>query len=158
MNHESITYVLHNLNCLTNENIAQRLIQQVVVGEWCFTVSLIEGGFEKLVSSALNISLSNTLVDTDQPIEVAYRTDSAHHGTVVLEPKDAPSKRDLSSLEPAALKRLVQGIAWRDAHFAGESMKAIADREGCSESYVRHTVAKGFDTLRGFASPTSSIN
>ena len=87
-------------------------------------------------------------MDTAQPIEVAYRTDSAHHDTVVLEPKDTPNKKDLSSLEPASLKRLVQGIAWRDAHFAGESMKAIAVRGGYSEQYVGATIHKAFDTIQ----------
>ncbi len=54
---------------------------------------------------------------------------------------------DPFELPPQQLKNLIRGVIWRDEHFAGMSMKAIADREGLSKAGVQKIVMGSFDTL-----------
>jgi len=46
-----------------------------------------------------------------------------------------------------ALKKLVQGIIWRDEHFDGVSMKEIARRENYSDAYVRSAIVLGLNYI-----------
>ena len=39
------------------------------------------------------------------------------------------------------------GVAWRDKHFEGMSITAIAEEYGYSPTHVRKTIKKSFDTL-----------
>ncbi len=54
---------------------------------------------------------------------------------------------DPLDLPPQQLKNLVRGVIWRDEHFAGMSMKAIAEREGLSKAGVQKIIMGSFDTL-----------
>lgn len=52
-----------------------------------------------------------------------------------IDPFDKPSHE---------LKKWVQGIIWRDSHFAGKTMREIANAEGCSESRVAQMITATF--------------
>ena len=51
-------------------------------------------------------------------------------------------KDDPLDLSTDRLKELVQGIVWRDRHFAGETMRQIGERAGVSDSYVSKQIFK----------------
>lgn len=76
---------------------------------------------------------------------IPYQTRVARNGAKVIE-VDGNKKNPLD-LPPDQLKRLAQGIIWRERHFAGEKLTSIAKAEGLSNSYVRQTIMKSFDTL-----------
>jgi hypothetical protein len=62
-------------------------------------------------------------------------------------------------LPPEKLKKLVQGVLWRDEHFAGLPLKDIARREGRSEAYVGSTIFAGFETLKKhFPFPVTKVS
>jgi hypothetical protein len=54
---------------------------------------------------------------------------------------------DAFDLSPESLKRLVQGVVWRDEHFAGAYIKDIAKRESYSDRYVRDRIMSSFEFL-----------
>ena len=55
--------------------------------------------------------------------------------------------RDVFDLPPEDLKRLIQGVVWRDEHFADAHIKDIAMREKCSSRCIRNAIMFSFDTL-----------
>jgi hypothetical protein len=55
-----------------------------------------------------------------------YKTSRAKQGAIVIEAKDETDVFDLPSTN---LKKLVQGVIWRDEHFDGMALKDIALRE-----------------------------
>ncbi len=57
-------------------------------------------------------------------------------------------KTDIFDLSPKNLKKLIQGLIWRDEHFDGTSLKSIARREGCSQDYVGSAIFYSFKTLQ----------
>jgi hypothetical protein len=61
----------------------------------------------------------------------------------VIQPADA--KADIFDLPPAELKKLIQGVIWRDDHFARMSLKDIAKRESRSEGFVGQCIFRSFE-------------
>lgn len=110
------------------------------VGE--ITLRLDPAGFANVVEKHLKVRVT----ESGKPFEVRvpYRTSRAQRGAVKIEPA---GPRDIFDLPPAKLKKLVQGIVWRDEHFAGASLKEIAAREGCSKAYVGKII---FESLEAF--------
>lgn len=70
-----------------------------------------------------------------------FQTKRGRDGAMVIEAEG----RDMLDLPPEDLKRLVQGIAWRDEHFAGAYIKDIAARENYSDRYVRNRIMASFN-------------
>jgi len=61
----------------------------------------------------------------------------------------SPEKRfSLDDMRDEEVKRLIQGIDWRDQHFAGATISEICKKEGYSSSYVSKTIFKSFETLK----------
>lgn len=68
----------------------------------------------------------------------------AQDGAVVIQSE----YKDVFDLPPKALKKLIQGVIWRDEHFDGMAIKAIARREGCSHDYVSSAIFNNFKILQ----------
>jgi hypothetical protein len=66
-------------------------------------------------------------------ITVPFKVGKAKRGAIVIRSQE----QDLFNLSSDELKKLVQGVVWRDEHFDGMALKEIAKREGCSEGLCR---------------------
>ncbi|NQZ14783.1 MAG: recombinase family protein [Alphaproteobacteria bacterium] len=97
--------------------------------------------FPKLVDKHLGVSITG-IVEVYE-IVIPYQTKRVKDGAIIFEPKG----RDIFDLPPADLKKLVQGVIWRDEHFSGTKMSDIAKREGNSDRYIRKVIMRSFDTL-----------
>lgn len=97
--------------------------------------------FPKLLNKHLGVSITG--FDETFKIKVPYQTKRVKDGAIIIEPKE----RDVFDLPPADLKKLIQGVVWRDEHFSGTKMKDIAKREGYSDRYIRKVIMRSFDTL-----------
>ncbi len=76
-------------------------------------------------------------------ITVPFQTKRGRDGAMIIHAE----RRDLFDLPAKDLKRLVQGVIWRDEHFAGAHIKDIAERENCSSRCIRNAIMYSFDTL-----------
>jgi len=152
MRKNAVIYAQENFNKLKDNDLIKHLIKVVEVNESSFTITLKENGFEGLLAKELNLQIKRTLLDIEQRIEVVYQSRNAYRGAIKIELEQERSKRkDLLSLEPNGLKLLVMGVAWRDKHFEGASIKTIAEETGYSPTHVRKTIKKSFDTLMSLA-------
>ena len=68
----------------------------------------------------------------------------ARRGAIVIEPKGA---NDVFNLPADKLKKLVQGVIWRDEHFDGKTLTEIARREKCSDAHIGKCIMSSFDIL-----------
>ena len=100
---------------------------------------------EKIAQEHLNIVL--TCVAEEAVMEVPYSAERAQDGAVVIQSES----KDIFDLPPKALKKLIQGVIWRNEHFDGMAIKAIARREGCSQDYVGSAIFYSFKTLQNAA-------
>ena len=97
--------------------------------------------FPKLVDKHLGVRVTGTVEVYE--ITIPYQTKRTKDGAIIIEPKG----RDIFDLPPSDLKKLIQGVVWRDEHFFGAKMSDIAKREGYSDRYVRKVIMRSFDTL-----------
>jgi len=81
-----------------------------------------------------------------QILQVPYKAVRQKRGAIVIAPEN--QLKDSIDLPPDKLKKLVQGIIWRDEHFGGMTLKDIAQRENCSEGYVGTAIFGSFDILQ----------
>ncbi|MBL8712813.1 MAG: hypothetical protein JNM12_07925 [Alphaproteobacteria bacterium] len=81
---------------------------------------------------------------TDAEVEVPF--EPVQSGRSFLIPNNV-SIRDPLDLPVPQLKALVQGTIWRDEHFAGMSMRDIANRAGTDERHVRRLITNSLTII-----------
>ncbi|MDD3021217.1 MAG: recombinase family protein [Alphaproteobacteria bacterium] len=99
----------------------------------------------ELLSDVIGHKIPDCEGDDIARLEIPYKTWKQKKGSIVLTPENAP--KDVLDLPREKLRKLVQGVIWRDEHFGGMTMKDIAMREKCSEAYVGTAIFSGFDIL-----------
>lgn len=88
------------------------------------------------------------MVNDGSPLSsIPYKNHKAQDGTLILKAK-TPKQHDPFDLPPRELKNLIQGIIWRDEHFDGLTIDAIATRKGVDRSRVGKMIRNSFDTLQ----------
>lgn len=136
-------YFLEHWDVIPDQDRVQALVGRVTVHMNTITLNFKPGGLGILAKEHLGIAIQEPEISQ---LEAPYHTRRGDKGTVII---DTPERsKDIFLLPPAELKRLVQGIAWSEDHFKGESIKAIARRMGCSAAFVSQTIFKSFKTLQ----------
>ena len=79
-------------------------------------------------------------------IEAPFQPRVINNGAMII---DSPSKinNDPLDLPQDKLKNIVRGTIWRDEHFAGMTLKDIAQRGGHGENYVNRCIQESFAFL-----------
>ncbi len=142
---ENFEYLMKRQDTIPAYNLVRALITKVIVHHDALELHLRPNELEKLAQKHLGIIL--TCAAEEAVIDVPYRSERAQDGAVVIKSKD----KDVFDLPPKALKKLIQGVIWRDAHFDGMAIKAIARRESCSHDYVSSAIFGSFKTLQNTA-------
>lgn len=140
---EISNYVEQHHHKLPESDLIRACITKITVARTSITLHVCGGKvWRTLLENHLKVSVPES--NKVHQIEVPYKTGRTKSGAVVLKPVTSEDPLDLP---PYELKKLVQGIIWRDAHFDGESLRGIARREGCSDRYVGNCIMSAFDTL-----------
>ncbi len=138
-----LDHVIKHQEDISTYDLIRKCVNKITIDLDQITITLKPDSFKKLVDEHLNLSVTG-YVD-DFKITVPYKTGSTRRGAIVIEPKDS---NDVFDLPSDKLKKLVQGVIWRDEHFDGLSLKEIAAREGCSQAYVGTAIFQSFDSLQ----------
>jgi site-specific DNA recombinase len=139
-------YLMKHQKAIPTYDLVRTLITKVIVYPDVLILHIKPAGLKKLMKEHLNIVLECHEGKTD--MRLPYQSERTQNGAVILKPE---RKTDLFDLPSKALKKLVQGIIWRDEHFEGTAIKAIARREECSHDYVSSAIFKSFKTLQNTA-------
>lgn len=118
-------------------------IQKIIVHQDRLEISIQVQALSTLFSGQIEISVP----DKTHVILMPYKNHKAQDGTLILKAK-TPKQHDPFDLPPRELKNLIQGIIWRDEHFDGLTIDAIATREGVDRSRVGKIIRNSFDTLQ----------
>jgi DNA invertase Pin-like site-specific DNA recombinase len=135
-----LEHVLENHEIIPAHDLIRTCVAKVTINLNEITIRLKPKNFEKLVEKHLSASV--TRCSDEFEITVPYKTGRARRGAVVIKPE---GPKDIFDLPPAKLKKLIQGVIWRDQHFGGTALKDIALREGCSQAYVGTAIFMGFE-------------
>lgn len=135
-------YFIENQKALPTYDLVRSLISKVIVQENSLQLHIQPKKLETIACAHLDISLESS--EDELVIEEPFKSERSDDGAVIISSKN----RDIFDLPPKLLKKLVQGVIWRDEHFDGISIKAIARREGCSHDYVSSAIFKSFEVLQ----------
>ncbi len=124
-------------------NLIRKCVSRIIINFDELTLKVKPKNFKKLVEKHLNVSVTGC--EEEFEITTLYKTGHAKRGTIVIEPKD---QNDIFDLPSASLKKLVQGVVWRDEHFGGMALKGIALRKNCSQAYVGTAIFTSFEILQ----------
>lgn len=142
--HETImAHVLKHQHEIPTYDFIRKCVEHITVQFDQMAIGLKPDNFAKLADRYLGVSVTGCSDKFE--ITVPYQTRRAQNGAIVLTPEE---KTDIFDLSPKDLNKLVQGIVWRDEHFDGTAIKAIARREKCSHDYVSSAIFKSFKTLQ----------
>ncbi|MEZ5902048.1 MAG: recombinase family protein [Alphaproteobacteria bacterium] len=120
-----------------------KVIQKIIVHQDRLEISI----HTKALSILFSEKIETSVLDKTHVISVSYKNHKAQDGTLILKAK-SPKQHDPFDLPPRELKNLIQGIIWRDEHFDGLTIDAIATREGVDRSRVGKMIRNSFDTLQ----------
>ncbi|MGH1399218.1 MAG: recombinase family protein [Alphaproteobacteria bacterium] len=141
----SFNYLMKHQDTIPAYNLVRALATKVIVHHDALELHLYPSELEKLAQEHLGVVLNCTTEEA--VINVPYQSERAQDGAVVIKSKD----KDIFDLPPKALKKLVQGVIWRDEHFDGMAIKAIARRESCSHDYVSSAIFSSLKILQNAA-------
>ncbi len=66
---------------------------------------------------------------------------------IVIRPPVTKTPEDIFSLPPHRLKNLMKGIIWREEHFRGASIRGIARREKCDDTFVGRVIRESLEIV-----------
>ncbi len=141
-NEKLVKYITDH--CPPADHLVQKCIEKVTVDKDTLNIEISATKLRKFLERELNLTIPKKS-ENIYVLNVPFTTRRAYKGAVVITPEN--EEPDPLDLPPQQLKNLVRGIVWRDEHFAGMSMKAIAEREGLSKAGVQKIIMGSFDTL-----------
>lgn len=126
-------------------SMASNCIQKVIIKRDMLEIYIKMNSLRELISDILRRALPPEECDQIKLLQAPYKAIRQKAGAIVIKPEN--SEKNAFDLPPAKLKKFIQGIIWRDEHFEGMTLKNIAHRENCSESYVGTAIFSSFDIL-----------
>lgn len=125
--------------------MVEQCVEKIIVKEDAICVGLKVNMLAQLVSDGLGRKFPKLIDKESIRLDFPYTAWKQKKGSIVIAPHKKPE--DILDLPPEKIKKLVQGIIWRDEHFSGMTLKDIALHEKCSEAYVGTAIFMSFDHL-----------
>jgi len=144
--HGTLGYINKETTRIDIKNLIDTCINRVQVEQDQIKIEINAPHFRTHISSILSLQIHEKNISPTYIIHHEFITRRSYKGTIILQPKN--DTHNPLDLPPQQIKNLVRGIAWRDEHFAGATMKDIADREGLTKGGVRKIIMQSFDTLQ----------
>lgn len=143
---ELITELIHRYAEIDSRKLISKAISKVEIGAERAQVSFVARVLLSEITCQLElISGIQTQCDISQ-LFIPINDIRQASGSTVLLRKRTGSSQDPFGCTQQELKDWVRGIIWRDDHFNGMTLRAIAQREDCSEAFVakliQHSLTK----------------
>ena len=143
-NSETLSYIVKNTDVIDTNDIIKTCINRIVISVDQINITLSVSKLKSYFETLFKMNIPTNAFQETMTIETSFKTQKSYKGAVVIKSDNIDDPLDLP---PQQLKNLVRGVLWRDEHFNGLSMKAIAEREGVSKASVGQIIMRSFDTL-----------
>ena len=137
-----LEHILKHQEDIPTYDLIRKCVTKITITIDELTLKIKPKGFKKLVEKYLNVSVTG--YEEELEILAPYKTGRTKRGAIVIEAKN---QTDVFDLPSASLKKLVQGVIWRDEHFDGKTLTEIAQHEGCSDAHIGKCIMSSFDFL-----------
>jgi site-specific DNA recombinase len=143
-NSKTLSYIVKNTDVIDTNDILKTCVNKIVISVDQINITLSISKLKSYFETLFKMNIPTNVFQETMTIETSFKTQKSYKGAVVIKSDNIDDPLDLP---PQQLKNLVRGVAWRDEHFNGLSMKAIAEREGVSKASVGQIIMRSFDTL-----------
>lgn len=137
----ALEHLLKHQKNIPTYDLIRECVERITVNFDHLTIKFKPKSFTNLVEKHLRISVTGCT--DDFKITLPFQPRRGRDGAKIIKSEG----QDIFDLPPEDLKRFVQGIVWRDEHFAGAYIKDIATRENYSGRYVRNRIIASFEVL-----------
>lgn len=134
-----------NNSTLNSEELAKTCINKIQVDKDTIEIDINTPNLRSALKSQLELNIPKRSEKITHILAIPFLIRRAHKGAIIIKPDSDDAS--ISDLPPAQLKNVIRGVVWRDEHFSGQSLVAIANRENLSEAGVRKIIMGSFDTL-----------
>lgn len=135
--------IVENSERLQARHLVIQSVSKVTVGLDSVKILINRKKLSAEICHTLNLPMLLLTEDSMATISVPVETIKPRTNSFVVEPK-RDHAYDPFDRPPQQLKNWVRGVIWRDRHFAGTSLRQIAEEEGCSDTLVSHLIAESF--------------
>lgn len=144
VDYENLMNIVKRYECLPLRTMIPEIISRVIIHSKSIGIVVRRQVLREKIAQALNIALDKTDVETAPEISVPFEPVQTSRSFVI---PGQQQDKDIFDLPPNQLRAWIKGIVWRDEHFAGQSMVAIARRENTDERYVRLLVERSLTII-----------
>lgn len=141
---KTVSYIAGKANKIEPNDLLKTCVKKIVISVDQINITLSVSKLKSYFETLLKVNIPTNGFQETLTIKTSFKTQKSHKGAVVIKSDNIDDPLDLP---PQQLKNLVRGVVWRDEHFNGLSMKAIAEREGVSKASVGQIIMRSFDTL-----------
>ncbi|HAJ90244.1 MAG TPA: hypothetical protein DCM27_04425 [Rhodospirillaceae bacterium] len=119
------------------------VITQVMVAPENLEIEISVKALRDQIEEKLGVWLPQVSPDITSKITAPFEANRTRNGALLIQPEG--SSKDLLKLPPEHLKRLLQGIIWRQEHFAGKTIRAISRETSHSEALISKLINASLD-------------
>lgn len=138
-----VDHILKNQATIPTPDLIKSCVERVIIGFNQITIKVNPSQLYQIIEKEFKVRIPTQSARIE--LEIPFKMGKAKRGAVVIQPTD--THPDVLDLPPEKIKKVVQGIIWRDEHFGGMTLRDISLREKCSEAYVGTAIFLGFDVL-----------
>ena len=134
-----LQHIITHQSSILTDGLLNKAISNVIVKQDSLVIQICVTALSDVISENLKLGLPEVLSEEVIELSTNYKTRKANNGAVVIEPEKYRDPLDLPQNE---LENLVKGLVWREEHFAGSTLQAIADKYGHSKSHIHINILK----------------
>jgi DNA invertase Pin-like site-specific DNA recombinase len=142
--HEVFEKIIKNIERLEMRPLVTQSVTKIIIGLNDVEIIVDQEKLLTEVCHVLNLPMPQMVENNTETITIPVAMLKPKTGSSVIEPKTKSNMTDPFDRTAQELKNWVRGIIWRDEHFNGMTMRAIAQKENCSESLVVKLVTESF--------------
>lgn len=139
--HEVIEHI--TMAALPMEQLMRSTVNKITVDQGMLHVDVSTTKLRQALQSYLNINITERYNQPAHVLSAPFTTRRSYKGAVILKPEMA--SHDPLELPPHELRNLVKGTIWREEHFNGMTLPAIAARDGFSKQHVHQMILKSME-------------
>ena len=142
LNYEPLQKMASKYVICSAEEIIRNIVRKIIIQGDSVTVEISP---QSILSVVQQDPIAMDSLPEIYKIMAPFRMGKDLRYTVIIRPPVTNTPEDIFSLPPKRLTNLIRGIAWRDEHFRGMSIRGIARREKCDDTFVGRLIRESLE-------------
>lgn len=143
--YEVLEHLSSSIGKLPAEQVFET-VSRIVVGNDTLEVQISISRLKTVLHDFHGLTLKTLPRQEDTTsLEVPFMVGKSWHGSSIIRPPSKGTPEDIFDLPPHDLRDFIRGMIWRDEHFKGMTIRAIAKRDKRSDAFVGAMIRKTLD-------------